>query len=238
MPQVGYEFLREFETLNEKLVLRRYMTDWKFNHLLSSNSLYFAPASKFSDKLEGHYTDLDNELSNQQLAQWGLDYRERNRAADARKRTANDNQRAVVICCWTAGNNESVRMWSEYAGTADGVAVETTVGCLRRALGSDFLIIPVTYFDFSRDTIPKEHSLQPYFFKQQRSFSWEREVRVVGEMEVGQRIESPRLIPIDLNLVFQKVVVSPFASPAYRVTVKSQLAANSLCIPVYESTLE
>ena len=236
MPQVGFEFLREFETLDDGLILRRYVADWKFNDLLSSRSLYFAPASQFSDKLEGHYTHLDNELSEQQLARWGLDFRSRGRATDARKRVAEDNQKAVVVCCWTAGNDENLRMWSEAAQSPESIALETRVGDLRRALGSDFLIIPVTYLDFPRDMIPKEHSLQPFFFKQQ-SFAWEREVRVVGEMEVGQRIESSRPIPIDLNLVLQKVIVSPFASETYSLSVKSRLAANSVCIPVHASTL-
>ena len=114
-----------------------------------------------------------------------------------------DNQRAIVITCWTASIDESPRMWSEYGRGPDAVALETTVGRLRRALGSAFLIVPVTYLDFSRDTIPREHSLQPFFFKQS-SFAWEREVGVVTEMEVGKRIETPRLASVDLGSCFSK----------------------------------
>ena len=237
MPQVGFEFLRRFETSDDALVLRRYMADWKFVDLIASSSLYFAPASEFSDKLEGHYTHLDSERSDRQLARWGLDSRSRDIAADARSRIARHNQKAVVICCWTAGRDENCRMWSEYGKDPDAVAFETNVGNLRRALCSGFLIVPVTYLDFSRQAIPKEHSLQPFFFKQ-RCFAWEREVRVVGEMEVGKRIESPRLEPIDLLSVFQKVIVSPLASATYRVAVESRLNAASLSIPVDNSALK
>lgn len=236
MPQAGFHLLRPSETSDDGLVLRRYMADWKFTDLLASSSLYFAPASKFSDKLEGHYTHLDNELSDRQLARWGFDSRARDIAADARAIIAKDNQQAVVICCWTAGNDESPRMWSEYGEAAETVALETTVGRLRRALGTGFLLIPVTYLDFSRDTIPKQHSLQPFFFKQS-SFAWEREVRAVGEMEVGKRIESLRLVPIALASVSQKVIVSPFASDDYRASVESRLSAASLAIPVHDSAL-
>jgi len=236
MPQVGFDLLRRFETLDDALVLRRYMADWKFTDLLASSSLYFAPASHFADKLEGHYTHLDDELSDRQLARWGFDSRARDMAADARALVARDNQKAVVICCWTAGRDESPRMWSEYGAGSEAVALETTVGHLRRALGAGFLIVPVTYLDFSRDGIPKQHSLQPVYFKQ-TCFVWEREVRVVGEMEVGKRIESPRLVPIDLALVFQKVIVSPFASADYRLSVESRLSAESLSIPIHDSAL-
>ena len=236
MSQVGFEILRCFETSDDALVLRRYMANWKFVDLITSRFLYFAPASEFSDTLEGHYTHRDGELSDRQLARWGLDDRARAVAADARTRIAKSNRKAVVICCWTAGRDEDHRMWSEYGRSSDAMAFETTVGHLRRALGSDFLIVPVTYLDFSRQTIPKDHSLQPFFFKQ-LCFAWEREVRVVGEMEVGKCIESPRLLPIDLASIFQKVIVSPFASAKYRVAVESRLSAASLSIPVHDSGL-
>lgn len=237
MPQVGFHLLRRFETTDDALVLRRYVADWKFADLLASNALYFAPASKFLDKLEGHYTHLDNDLSDRQLRQRGLDARGRDIATDARTRIASNNQKAVVICCWTAGSDKSPRHWSEYGGGPEAVALETTVGHLRRALGPAFLIVRVTYLDFSRDAIPKEHSLQPFFFKE-RSFDWEREVRVVGEMEVGRRIESPRVVRIDLASVFQRVVVSPSSSLAYRGAVESCLRAASLAIPVFDSALK
>jgi len=236
LPQVGFKLLRSFETADDSLLLCRYMTDWKFVDLISSRSLYFTPASEFSDKLEGHYTHLDSELAERQLARWGLDSQARARASDARTLIARHNQKAVVICCWTAVRGEDLRMWSEYGKGSNAVAFETTVGRLRRALGSDFLIAPVTYVDFSQQTIPKEHSLQPFFFKQ-LCFAWEHEVRVVGEMEVGKRIESPRLVPIDLASTFQKVIVSPFASVTYRIAVESRLSAASLCTPVHDSAL-
>jgi hypothetical protein len=235
MPQLGFHLLRPFETWDDTLVLRRYMADWKFTELLKSKSLYFAPASKFTDKLEGHYTHLDNTREDQQLARWGLDSRARDIAANARALVASHNQKAVVICCWTAGSDEDPRMWSEYGGGPEAVALETTVGRLRRALGSGFLPITVTYLDFSRDTIPRQHSIQPFFFKES-SFAWEREVRVVGEMEVGKRIESPRLVPVALGSVFQRVVVSPFASD-YRTSILSRLHAASLSISVHDSAL-
>lgn len=73
MPEVGFELLRPFEVVDDALVLRRYVADWKFADLVKYSALYFAPASLFPDRLDGHYTHLDNDLSDSQLARWGLD---------------------------------------------------------------------------------------------------------------------------------------------------------------------
>jgi len=97
MPQVGFDLLRRFEAADDALVLRRYVPDWKFADLVSSKALFVAPASKFSDKLEGHYTHLDNERSDRQLVQWGFDSRARDIAEDARTRIESHNQKAVLI---------------------------------------------------------------------------------------------------------------------------------------------
>lgn len=236
MPQVGFELLRRFEATDSGLLLRRYINHSKFVRLVESGALHFAPASTFADALEGHYTHLDNELSDAQLAGWGLDSHARAIASTARAGIAKSNQKAVVICCWASGIEEDPRMWSEYGQEQEAVALETTVGDLRRALGTDFLIVPVSYVDFSRDTIPKEHSLQPFFFKR-RTFSWEREVRVVGEMEIGKRIGSSRLVPVDIGAVFRRVVISPAAPSSYLATVASLLESASLPLPVHESVL-
>lgn len=237
MPQVGFHLLKPVEVCDGDLVLRRYMADWKFSSLLESRSLYFAPASKFSDELEGHYTHMDEALSDRQLVQWRFDSRARDMARDARATVAAHNQKAVVICCWTQGSDEDPRMWSEYGGGgAEAVALETTVARLRRSLGASFLLVPVTYLDFSHQTIPTQHSLQPFLFKQ-NLFAWEREVRSVGEMEVGKRIESPRVVPIDISTVFQRLIVSPFASGEYRALVNQRLREASLSLPVHDSTL-
>ena len=64
-----------------------------------------------------------------------------------------------------------------------------------------------------------------------------QEVRVVGEMEVGTRIGSPRVVPIDLQSALRKIVISPFASADYAATVAALLEARSLSLPVHDSML-
>jgi len=163
MAQVGWELLRESESNDDTLILRRFMSFPKFQHLINTSSLYLAPASAFDDKLEGHYTFRDYGEWDKQLKNWGLDSKERDIAKQAKATIARHNQAAVVASCWTMAPASHPRMWNEYAGSSEAVVVETTVGLLRKTLGSEFLIVPVRYMDFGESQIPKKHSLQPFF---------------------------------------------------------------------------
>lgn len=214
MAQVGWNLLREFECNDDTLTLRRFMGFPKFQHLVNSTSLYLTPASKFEDKLEGHYTFRDYGEWDKQLKSWGLGSNEREIAKQAKATIASQNQGAVVISCWTMAPSSHPRMWDEYAGSPEAVVVETTVGLLRKTLGSGFLIIPVRYMDFDASNIPKEHSLQPFCYKQ-TNYAWEREVRVIGEMVIGERIGTPRTVLVPLNTLISKVCLHPRAPKSF-----------------------
>jgi hypothetical protein len=114
------------------------------------------------------------------------------------------------------------------------VAIETTVGALRRELRPEFLIIRVTYGGSDTVTIPKDHSLFPYFFKRAR-WAWEQEVRVIGEMEPGQRLCTARGVPIKIGSLLRRIVVSPYARPSYPDEVERLLAQNAVSVPVTAS---
>lgn len=204
MADDDWQVLREFEVVDEALPLRRFMDASKFRHLMDTGTLYFAPSSAFEDKLEGHYTSRDYEAWDRQLVDWGFDSRGREMASSAKAAIARHNQGAVVISCWTTACASNARLWDEYARSPEAVVVETTVGRLRDALGGGFLIVPVRYVDFAVHQIPKDHSLQAFCYKQ-HDYQWEQEVRVIGEMELGKRIGSPREAPVVLNTLIEKI---------------------------------
>lgn len=226
----------EIPHANDMLSLRRYFNHDKFVKLLTSKALYFSPASDFSDGREGHYTNADYQAWDNELARWGFDEKGREIAASAKAGIARHNRQTVVISCWTEGVAEDIQMWREYGHGGDAVAIETTVGRLRGALGPEFLLVPVTYLDFESETIPKSHSMQPYFFKRS-SYAWEREIRAVANMEMGKRIGTPRLAPIDIDVLVQRVILSPLAAPDYAEKVKSLMKLESLSVPVHLSEI-
>jgi hypothetical protein len=231
MTYVGWHLLREFETGDDALPLRRFMDFSKFQHLMNTRTLYLAPASAFNDKLEGHYTSRDYEAWDKQLADWGFDSKGREMASNAKATVARHNQAAVVISCWTMANTDDARMWEEYTGSPEAVVVETTVGRLRAALGAGFLIVPVRYLDFVEHQIPREHSLEPFCYKQNR-YKWEREVRVIGEMELGKRIGSPREAPVSLSTLVAKIGLHSKAPHSFVDSVLQlvrQMAPSAAC---------
>jgi hypothetical protein len=212
------------------------LNHWKFKDLLESKSLCFTPASKFYDELEGHYTKFDQYAWDQQLSVWGINQFVRSIALASKLSVTQHNQKAIVISCWVLGVEENARIWRDYDGSVKSVAIETTVGQLRATLGSGFLMVRVNYIDSTLDSIPKDHSLQPFFFKGE-SFEWEREVRIVCAMERGQRIGTLRIVPIDPGRLIRKIIISPFVGAAYAKEVRSLLTSVPLSIPIEESSL-
>jgi hypothetical protein len=232
MNDIEFGLLRTYEEHDDSLILRRYLNLEKFNDFIVSRTLYFAPTSAFKDKdkLEGHYTKFDYRSWNKQLSHWGLCKKDRNGAARAKMEVAQHNQKAVVISCWTKGAAEGRRMWKRYK--AD-VAIETNVRDLRASIGPAFLIIPVKYYDSKRDTIPKDHSLQPFFYKR-LCYSWEKEIRVIGEMELGKQIGTPRRVPINPERLVHRII----ASQKCFESISQLVSEHSLCIPVEASTVK
>jgi len=208
------DILRLYEIEDLSVPLTRVMSFSKFKDLIDSETLYFAPASKFDDKLEGNYTNLDHQKSEEQLISWSFDDVALKVASDAKKLVIRHNQQVVVISCWTMATEISDRMWDTYTFSEDSLAIQTTVGKLRKALGTDFLFIPVKYLDFNKDAIPRNDSLEPFFYKQ-KSYYWEKELRIVAEVESGARIGTPRKAPVSLSSIISAIKFHPRASKEF-----------------------
>lgn len=237
MAITGIHLLNSHDIPEASVIVRRYLTPEKFSKFLESRSLYFSPASSFDDKREGHYTHKDMKTWDEQLKDWGFSAHERALAEEAKAKIARHNQKAVVISCWTSGEDEDIRMWREYGNSNEAVAIETTVGKLSSVLGPDFLIIRVAYLDYTSDSIPKNHSLQPYFYKDKEKYGWEREVRIVGEMEIGRRIETPRMVNIDLQGIVDRIIVCPAAPVGFHEQTQERINGLGLHISVVASSL-
>ncbi|MCF8338752.1 MAG: hypothetical protein K9I74_12315 [Bacteroidales bacterium] len=220
MGKVGWQILSELEISDNALFLYRFMDYPKFEHLIKTSTLYMAPSSEFKDGIEGHHTFRDHQGWDEQLEVWGLDPKSREVAKQAKGTIASHNRGAVVISCWTMESARDPRLWKEYTRSSESVAIETTVGRLRQALGYDFLIIPVCYLDYNREQIPKKHSLLPFCYKRE-CYAWEKEVRVIGEIETGKKIGTPRKVPVSLNTLISKVVLHPESHKSFVTSVRS-----------------
>ena len=121
-------------------------------------------------------------------------------------------------------------MWREYAPSSDAVAIETSVHALERALGDDFLSVPVRYIDRGRELLPDltHDPLEPFFFKG-HDFEWERELRFVGGMVIGTRLGTPRrikVLPSQAPLRFIVAPSAPASSPRRQRSSSARAAAS------------
>lgn len=131
-------------------------------------------------------------------------------------------QMTVVISCWSLGENEDMRMWDVYGEkSSNAVALETEIRFLRKALNRDFLFIPVIY-EHHLDIPSKELSLETFFHKRQK-YDWEKELRIVAEMEKGKKIGTPRRVPLVLQKLPCRFIVAPGASIDRRIEVERQV---------------
>lgn len=219
--------LRHHQVQDADLVLRRFMPFNRFRQIIETSTLYFPPASKFEDDLEGHPTHRDQRDRESKFRTWGYGKRELDTAMEANQAVIIINRQAVVISCWTQNGTDHARMWADYTGCDEAVAIESTVGRIRHSLGDDFLIIPVRYLDFDREKIPREHAVVPFFHKRAELFEWENEVRIIGYMEFGALVDSPRIVQVDLASLIQKITVAPTA-PDHFMDVVQTLTQNSL----------
>jgi hypothetical protein len=137
------------------------------------------------------------------------------------------------INCWHKNRIESVAMWKLYTHGRDGVAIQTTVGRLKKCLSVEprpVLIADVRYEDhelpeqdggdtevssfFELQFIDK---LMPLLMKR-RSFAHESEVRLVlirrdvpnnPELNAFPELSKGETIRVDLNELIERIVASP-----------------------------
>ena len=152
-------------------------------------------------------------------------------------------------------------MWRLYASANGGIAVKTNFDAFGRSFltNEQIHIGAVQYVDYNNDQIPEDDLLSPYLYKRQ-SFKHEQEVRAIVQylpsgLGRNELKDSIRNIPeneinqwpdicnigldydIDLNLLIQEVVVSPFTPEWLLDLVEKVTKRYALEAPVNKSSL-
>lgn len=230
---------------SEDLVIWRYMDFTKFVALLESQSLFFVRVARLDDPFEGSFpasqTPLDRILG--VLTQSAF--------PDGTTVTISTSpglldhwelmRNWAMVSCWHAVEHESAAMWKLYAPINAGVAIRSTVGRLRQALGTPspppegflggdrYHIGMVDYIDFNSASIPIENVAQ--FFRKRRSFEHEHELRALfmrwpikanGWFDYNQRPDDGgQQMPVDLKGLIHEIRVAPQAPSWYLELVAS-----------------
>lgn len=208
--------------------LWRYMDFSKFVALLKDKAIHFARADHLGDQFEGAKGVVSNknvwddyylrffreavrnpppghkcELSNEEVQ------REAERLLQEMATAGKRALSTTYVSCWHESEVESEALWRLYCPPpSSGVAIRTTFYALNQSLGDqlDIEIGRIRYIDFSKNFAGPNDAI----FRKRQSLSHEKEVRAVIR-KCADSSEPGLLRAVDLSVLLQSVVVSPFA---------------------------
>ncbi len=239
----GKDYVTDYNVPGDEAVIWRFMDFSKFVSLLKDKALFMTRADKFEDKFEGavalmkdaekydealeeYYSDITNgQVQTRQLVKdWHF-------ACELLRKNS-------FINCWCESNYESLAMWKLYASGHGfcGVAIKTTVGSLRKAIGHQVEIGRIDYVDYSKAWLNVNEAL----WRKRLSFEYEHEVRVRIIPEKGLLSAPPESMHLSVRLddLMEAVYVSPMAGSWFRDVVKDVMLRYGINKPVFHSALD
>ena len=239
----GVTYYTDYEIPKDDSVIWRSLDLAKFISLLKERALFMTRADKFEDQFEGAVCTLaDSDKYDAALSDYFSEVLEGKPVGD--QLIENEHHAIQLIrknsflSCWFEGSYESIAMWRLYASGKEskGVAVKSTVGRLKIAIGKPVEIGRIEYIDYSKEWPNANEAL----WRKRLSFEYEHEVRVRIITEGGLSPNPPEFLtlPVDLDELIESVYVSPMAEPWFRDVVEDVLRKYGLEKKVYHSALD
>ena len=132
---------------NDNLVVWKYLDLSKFLDMLLSQKLFMSRSDKFEDQYEGTFSEPTFEeikkiaANNPKFLDYYKSHREK-----------------VVVSSWHANEYESFAMWQIFTKNNEGLAIQSTIGRLKKALEVEKhieqYIGEVNYIDYKKEYIP------------------------------------------------------------------------------------
>lgn len=236
-------YYTNYEIPDEDSVIWRFLDLAKFISLLKEKALYMTRADKFEDQFEGAVCAIeDSDKYDEALAEY---YSECLDGKQVSEELIKNEHYAIqmirknsFLSCWFEGAYESIAMWRLYASGKDakGVAIKTTVGRLKKAIGRYVEIGRVDYIDYSKEWPNANEAL----WRKRLSFDYEHEVRVRIITEGGLTPTPPEymMLPVNLDEMIESVFVSPMAESWFKDVVVDVLKKYGLDKQVFHSALD
>lgn len=237
-----------FETPeNKDAKIWRYMDFAKFLSLLERESLYFARVDKLNDPFEGSYSKYN--ISTRPNV-----YNIEKEQLQMISKHAKKIREFTFINCWHISDNESEAMWSLYLKSNEGIAIQSTFKNLtesfQKCIEHDIFIGKVKYIDYDKDWLPEGNLFYPFLHKR-LSFVHEQEIRALimnfndipSEINIVEferynpKISNGIYIPIDIEILIEKIYISPTTPEWFGDLVKSIINRYKLNKEVIKSDL-
>ena len=246
-----FEEKEGFEQINDKEILWRYQDLPRYLDLLIRKQLFFTRMDQFEDPFEGKYniTGKADEISERATVV--------NKAAQKQQSVKNEYSNlaekhsrkriAFTVNTWHRNDDENYAMWNIYAKNY-GVAVQTDYKKLKecfRKTDKSIYIGKVIYYNESAHQIPMDDPLAPFLHKR-CLYQYENEVRCCYIMsdaeESGFKWEAQDnyngvFIPVDLEVLIERIYISPYAPQWYRDLVARTNEAFHIHKEIVHSTV-
>lgn len=179
---------RDLSEQDMDLTVWRYMPLSKFISLLTFQALWFSKLNILQDQFEGMMPEPTKEMMNKQCQEM-----KKNFPADQHwqfdemaSRNEQDSRELLVVNCWFLSEAESSRMWKEYGGENDAIAIKSTVRQLLENVGAPqdphaTHIGRLKYIDHGNHMMSAyeaNQGIERAFLKDAERYSHEKELRI------------------------------------------------------------
>lgn len=218
-------------TENDDLFVWKYLDLSKFLDMLLVKKLFMSRSDKFEDQYEGTFSEPTFEEI-KKIAENNPKFLDNYKS----------HREKVVISSWHANEYESFAMWQIFTKNNEGIAIQSTIGRLKKAvqLEKHFqqYIGEVNYIDYKKDFIPFDDTFFPFLFKR-KSFQYEREVRIISDVTSDNLIIDNGLkIDVDINELIEKIYIHPKSENWYKKLVIELVRKLGFNFKIEKSDLE
>ncbi|HEX8017001.1 MAG TPA: hypothetical protein VF465_17345 [Flavobacterium sp.] len=216
---------------NHDTVVWKYLDLSKFLDLLLSKKLFMSRSDKFEDQYEGTFSEPTFEeikklaIDNPEFLNYYKTHREK-----------------VAVSSWHINEYESFAMWQIFTQNSEGLAIQSTIGRLQKAVNPeknfDQYIGEVNYIDYKKEYIPFDDSFFPFLFKR-KSFQYEREVRIITDTSQSNlKLNEGLKINVDINELIEKIYIHPKSENWYKKLVIELVERLGFGLEIEKSDLE
>jgi hypothetical protein len=212
-------------------IVWKYLDLSKFLDLLLSKKLFMSRSDKFEDQYEGTFSEPTFEeirklsIDNPDFLNYYKTHREK-----------------VAISSWHINEYESFAMWQIFTQNSEGLAIQSTIGRLQKALQPEEhfqqYIGEVNYIDYKKEYIPFDDLFFPFLYKR-KSFQYEREVRIISDVTQNNlKLNDGLKINVDVDLLIEKIYIHPKSENWYKNLVIQLVKKLGFDITIEKSDLE
>ena len=216
---------------DSETVVWKYLDLSKFLDLLLSQKLFMSRSDKFEDQYEGTFSEPTYEeikkiaVNNPEFLNYYKTHREK-----------------VAISSWHINEYESFAMWQIFTQNSEGLAIQSTVKRLKKALDSEKnfeqYIGEVNYIDYKKEYIPFDDMFFPFLFKR-KSFQYEREIRILSDVSQNNiKLNDGLKINVDINQLIEKIYIHPKSENWYKNLVIELVSKLGFDFAIEKSDLE